>query len=412
MTDQWYFRKPQSFDANGPFSFSELKQFVREGRIRGDTPIRSDGDATWTYAYLIDGLIDAQSLRPAPAPAADETSDQSAASFANVLGPDGVGRNPPYATPSSHSNRAVPYTPAVKVALVACIGVLFVCLSIAASIYFRSPEPAEIPNRPIVTKVEPRTTDAKKNLEEPPRVQTPVTQPVAEPNPAPIVSVAPAAITPVVTPAEKAVSRQRPQDIPSPTTLTTEQVIANVDASVALVAGRRSGGTGFLIQPNVLVTNKHVISSEQIESIRIFFPSAKAAERGPYRAKLLYKDPARDLAFLSVETKLKPLMLAENYKFRRGQDVVVIGNPGTEISDDSFLMNAVSKGVMSAETKVDGQPYFQLTLTVNHGNSGGPVLDSTGQVLGVVTLKSVNQEGMGFCIPAAEVQASLARMPK
>lgn len=111
--------------------------------------------------------------------------------------------------------------------------------------------------------------------------------------------------------------------------LTTEEVVSQSEASVAFVKGRLSSGTGFLVQPNTLVTNKHVIATELMESINIHFPSAAESRRGPFEATLVYEDETRDLEVLRVETGLLPLPIADDYRFRRGQEVIVIGGRGS-----------------------------------------------------------------------------------
>ncbi len=197
---------------------------------------------------------------------------------------------------------------------------------------------------------------------------------------------------------------KNPPVVLQPKVLSTEEVVALTESSVAFIQGKIFSGTGFLIWPQIVVTNKHVISFELINNIKVFFPSAKINERGPYSAILLYEDETRDLAFLLIQTNLPPLNTATQYSFRRGQEVIVIGNPG--VKGEITLQNAISRGVMSTETILNGQKYYQLGISINSGNSGGPVIDSQGQVIGVVTLKATEKEGLGFCIPLNELNDS------
>jgi S1-C subfamily serine protease len=189
-----------------------------------------------------------------------------------------------------------------------------------------------------------------------------------------------------------------------------EKVVAKVESSIAVIMGDVGNGTGFLIQPNVIVTNKHVIENEFIDFIKVTFPSAKStADVGPYSVKLLYVDPDLDIAFLEVRAKLPILSFVKNYQFRRGQDIVAIGNPGG-VNDTGTIENAVSRGVLSAQVRIENIPYYQMSIAINPGNSGGPVMNSSGQVIGMVTLKSLREEGHAFCIPCEEILASLTRM--
>jgi S1-C subfamily serine protease len=189
--------------------------------------------------------------------------------------------------------------------------------------------------------------------------------------------------------------------------LSSEQVVAASEKSVAQIKGLFTSGTGFLVRSGVVVTNRHVISEEYVPTLEVTFPSALGADRGPFRATLLYDDPSIDLAFLSVKTDIAALPIAEDFEFHKGQDVIVIGSPG--VNNDVAIENAISKGVISTETTIDGETFRQLGISINPGNSGGPVLDSLGHVIGVVTLKALKQEGLAFCIPLNQLQESLAR---
>ncbi len=125
-------------------------------------------------------------------------------------------------------------------------------------------------------------------------------------------------------------------------------------------------------------------------------------------SQLLYEDRKRDIAFLSVKSDLPVLPVAPNYSFVKGEDILVIGNPG--MGDDTVLENAISRGVISAKTVIEGMPYHQMNISINPGNSGGPVFDSLGRVIGVATLKSNKTEAMGFCIPVEDVNAGWPRL--
>lgn len=192
------------------------------------------------------------------------------------------------------------------------------------------------------------------------------------------------------------------------TPLTTAQIVARREPSVALIKGKVSSGTGFLVRYGVIATNAHVIEQEFISNLEVRFPSAPAGNQGPIKAQLLYEDRKRDIAFLAVKSSLPVLPVAPNYSFVKGEDILVIGNPG--MGDDTVLENAISRGVMSAKTVIDGMPYHQMNIAINPGNSGGPVFDSLGRVIGVATLKSNKTEAMGFCIPVEDLNTALAKV--
>jgi S1-C subfamily serine protease len=188
----------------------------------------------------------------------------------------------------------------------------------------------------------------------------------------------------------------------------TADIVEESEPSIALVKGKGSMGTGFLVRPGILVTNAHVIDDEFIAGLEVAFPSADEAKKGPYPAELLYEDRKRDLAVLAVKVDLPPLRVASSYTFRKGEDITIIGNPG--VGGDVVLENAVSKGVLSTKAEIDGQKFYQLGISINPGNSGGPVFDSTGQVIGVATLKSAREEALAFSIPVEELRDALEKV--
>ena len=160
--------------------------------------------------------------------------------------------------------------------------------------------------------------------------------------------------------------------------------------------------------PDLVATNAHVIDDEFVENIEVRFPSAEDARKGPFKAELLYEDEARDLAFLRVKSTLPALEVAESYQYRKGEDVTVIGNPG--LDGQTILENAISRGVMSTKTTLDGHNFYQLAIAINPGNSGGPVFDSTGRVIGVVTRKTTEKEALAFCIPVEDLVTGMDKV--
>ncbi len=175
-----------------------------------------------------------------------------------------------------------------------------------------------------------------------------------------------------------------------------------------MITGDGSVGTGFLVRPGILATNAHVIDSEFITTLRVRFPSAEKDQQGPMTTELLFEDTRRDLAFLKVKSSLPPLRVAQSYTFRKGEDITAIGNPGA--GGELILENAISRGVMSTKTSMEGQRYYQLGIAVNPGNSGGPVFNSFGDVIGVVTRKSAMQEQLAFCIPVEDLTLALEKV--
>lgn len=218
------------------------------------------------------------------------------------------------------------------------------------------------------------------------------------PSPIPVVSAPEPTPAPI---ADAVIEVQKPK--PANDKPDWEAVAREAAPAVAVVQGKLGHGTGFLLPESVLVTNAHVISLEFEEHLNIHFPSAaKKQHRGPFKARLLWIDRKQDLAFLRVECDVPfQLELHDEYRLRAGQEVLAIGSPG--LTRTQKLENALSRGLMSTVAKLDGTRVFQLNINVNPGNSGGPVLDANGRVLGMVTAKLKNKEGIAFAIPAPDL---------
>ncbi len=162
------------------------------------------------------------------------------------------------------------------------------------------------------------------------------------------------------------------------------------------------------MSPNLIATNSHVIGLEFSRNLEIHFPSASSNDdRGPFHAELVYEDAKRDLAFLSVRTNLPPLKGAESFEFHPGMPITIIGSPGV---GDGVVKNAISTGVLSAKDHRMDQDFYQLGASVNPGNSGGPVFDKYGEVMGVATLKARAQEAIAWCIPVDDLRSGISRV--
>jgi serine protease Do len=166
-------------------------------------------------------------------------------------------------------------------------------------------------------------------------------------------------------------------------------------------------GSGFIISADgYIVTNNHVISGGQgprnnsvVSSIKVIMP-----DRTEYDAKLVGRDPTSDLAVLKIEGKNLPFVrFGDSTKARVGDWVIAIGNP-------FGLGSTLTAGVVSALHRVTGQGgaydrYIQTDASINQGNSGGPMFDLNGNVIGINTMifsPTGGNVGIGFAIPAEQ----------
>jgi S1-C subfamily serine protease len=181
-------------------------------------------------------------------------------------------------------------------------------------------------------------------------------------------------------------------------------------ASVALIACRVGHGSAFMARPGLLVTNYHVIADDAVEDLTALFIDPVTHARTHYPVSLVGEDPEHDLAFLSVEALAPPLGISPRFHHQNGHRIAVIGSPGVG-GNGERLENVVTDGRLGPVYSDSLSPSrWSLSITLNPGNSGGPVLDAqTGEVLGVTVAKFTTVEGLALAVPHDVLQASLER---
>jgi serine protease Do len=196
------------------------------------------------------------------------------------------------------------------------------------------------------------------------------------------------------------------KEVPKPTSgeMTIAELTAKVRDSTVVISvlgrdGERSSlGSGFAVTKDGLIaTNLHVIG----EARPIIVTTADAKRFDV--SEIYATDQRMDLAVVRIPAnELKPLELGDSDAIKQGQEVVAIGNPrGYE--------HSVVSGVVSGLRPVDGKTLIQLAMPIEPGNSGGPVLDRTGHVLGLVTMKSLVSENLGFAVAVNSLKAILKK---
>ena len=154
-------------------------------------------------------------------------------------------------------------------------------------------------------------------------------------------------------------------------------------------------GSGFIIdEKGIVVTNNHVISDAEDIIVRVNGDKE-------FKAKVVGADPLSDIAVLQLDTKEKfiPVKFGDSDKARIGDWVIAIGNP-------FGLGGTVTSGIISARNRSIGlsryEDYIQTDASINSGNSGGPLFDMNGDVIGINTaiLGRNGSIGIGFSIPS------------
>jgi serine protease Do len=163
-------------------------------------------------------------------------------------------------------------------------------------------------------------------------------------------------------------------------------------------------GTGFLIEAKgvYVLTNDHIASAST--ELRVVLP-----DRSEVPAKVLGRDTALDLALLSIDVpRLSPLPLGDSNNIQVGEWIVVLGNPfGDDVTASAGIVSATGRegaGSLVAGRQHGFRTFIQTDADIHRGNSGGPVLDTAGQVIGVAVATGDRPGEISFAIPIERVR--------
>ena len=186
--------------------------------------------------------------------------------------------------------------------------------------------------------------------------------------------------------------------------------ITSIGGNIGTAAAQQ--GSGFVVdKAGRIVTNYHVV--RDADRIRVSFSNRDTVE-----ARLVGTDPSTDLAVLQVDTSagaLTPLPLGDSDKVQVGDPVVAIGNPfGLDRTATSGIVSALQR-LITAPNFFTIDHVIQTDAPINHGNSGGPLLNSRAQVIGVNTQIETGgvtsgNVGIGFAVPSNTVKDVVAQI--
>jgi S1-C subfamily serine protease len=167
-------------------------------------------------------------------------------------------------------------------------------------------------------------------------------------------------------------------------------------------------GSGFIINPDgQILTNYHVISGSS--DVEVTMPP----DQSRYRARVLMRDQGHDLALIQIDPKKKLtsfLKLGDSDGLQVGQKVLAIGNPfGLAGTLTTGIVSSLHRKIQS-EDRADLEDMIQTDAAINSGNSGGPLLDSQGNVIGLNTAiygPNGGSVGIGFAMPINRAKAML-----
>ncbi len=180
---------------------------------------------------------------------------------------------------------------------------------------------------------------------------------------------------------------------------------AVVGISSADSSGESVGSGVCVASGGYVLTNYHVVTNPN--NIRLYLSNGDV-----FKATYVWGDSVQDIAVVKSEKGLPFLPLADNDALKVGEDVVAVGTP-ISLS----LKHTFTKGIVSAINRtlklssLSGESYMQNLIqhdaSLNPGNSGGPIVNMKGEVLGINTLKISGGEGIGFAIPAKSIKSLL-----
>jgi serine protease Do len=163
-------------------------------------------------------------------------------------------------------------------------------------------------------------------------------------------------------------------------------------------------GTGFLIEAKgvYVLTNDHIAAAST--ELHVVLP-----DRTEVPAKVLGRDPSLDLALLSIDVpRLEPLPLGDSNNIAVGEWIVVLGNPfGDDVTASAGIVSATGRegaGSLAAGRQNSFRTFIQTDARIHRGNSGGPVLDTAGQVIGVAVATGDRPDEISFAIPIERVR--------
>jgi len=168
------------------------------------------------------------------------------------------------------------------------------------------------------------------------------------------------------------------------------RVVQETIKGVVGVVTNKGSGSGFIISDEgYIVTNEHVISGATAANIISY-------ESKVYKVSLIGKNTKKDIALLKIESgDYQELKIGDSDNLKVGNKVIAIGNPlGLSFTVTEGIVSAVNRPGLSGE-----QDYIQTDVSLNPGNSGGPLINTQGEVVGINNFKIGNgAEGLGFAL--------------
>ena len=188
-------------------------------------------------------------------------------------------------------------------------------------------------------------------------------------------------------------------------------VFKSVSPSVVSLQNIEGVGTGTIVdEKGLILTNAHVLVSPLPLQVHVEVGEGEETKTVVFRKYWVVGVHRKyDLALLRVDlaehnVRLKPATLSPE-QAQTGEPVLAIGNP--VVGPGKILKKTITQGILSnVERVIDGLPYYQFDASINAGNSGGPLCDHSGRVVGLVTFTATDTQGIAFAIPLDKFNTS------
>lgn len=168
-------------------------------------------------------------------------------------------------------------------------------------------------------------------------------------------------------------------------------IVQKVIQSVVAINTDAGIGSGAIVdEAGYVVTNRHVVEGATQGS-------AKTTDGAHHQVRVVKKSDTSDLALLQIQGSYPFLTFGNSEKVAVGSRVVAMGSP-------AGLEFTVSEGIVSAKRRIGDFDYIQTDLSLNPGNSGGPLINARGELIGINTIKLKGFEGLGFALSSEEVR--------
>ncbi len=175
--------------------------------------------------------------------------------------------------------------------------------------------------------------------------------------------------------------------------------LESISQSVVTIETNGGHGSGMLVSTDgYILTNNHVVDGNT--EVNVEFSNGYS-----FIAKVIRTSEEMDVALLKIEGKgFKALSFGNSDKVKLGDDVNAIGSPGNK-----SLSQTVTRGIISGNRLIENKKYLQTDVSISPGNSGGPLLNKKGEVIGIITSKLAgdNIVGIGFALPMNEALKTL-----